>query len=360
MLLYLSSNQNIELFDFLMNEYSILVKRLVGEFYLKKFVIHDMRNFSHCSFVAIDLEAIKDTEDEIIEAIVGFRSMYDSRIIIFAEGRGQGDTLLSRLYDEGIYNFITAQTIEGIRKEILECVSTEGMSSETAYRYKLVPPEQTENEKQAFPARYHFNCEGLKIAVAGVGSRTGTTTTALNLAHYLSALGARVSYLEANKNGHIAMLPLFYKGISEKENYMEHKGVNYYTTRVKFEFSAFHFNILDIGVLGDEYFEIYKKCDIRILCATSKPYELVALTEKLKWLGDTDMNLIFSFTPDSSRDYVHRLIKGNNIRCYFSGYSPDLFDGNANKVIWEDIVNDYVVAELLPNEQKKRRIGLFK
>ncbi|WP_253205643.1 hypothetical protein [Clostridium estertheticum] len=68
MLLYISSNQNIGIFDFLIKEKGFIIKKLSGEFCLNKFVIHYMRNLNHSSYVAIDLKAIKDTEKEIIEA----------------------------------------------------------------------------------------------------------------------------------------------------------------------------------------------------------------------------------------------------------------------------------------------------
>lgn len=97
MLLYLSSNENIEIFDFLSKEKGMVMKKLSGEFYLKKFVIHDMRNLSHYSYFDIDLKALKDTENEIIEAIIAFKTMYDSRIIIFAEGMDRQDEIISKL-----------------------------------------------------------------------------------------------------------------------------------------------------------------------------------------------------------------------------------------------------------------------
>ena len=57
-----------------------------GMFILKQFVIHDVRNLKQFSYFVIDLKALKDTEDKIIEAISAFESMYSSRVIIFAEG----------------------------------------------------------------------------------------------------------------------------------------------------------------------------------------------------------------------------------------------------------------------------------
>jgi hypothetical protein len=234
-----------------MNEHGILVKKLSGEFQLKNFIIRDMRNFSHCSFVVFDLKALKDTEEEIIDAIIGFRSMYDSRIIILDGGRNAGDEFLSRLYNEGIRNFITAQIMEGIKKEILECVSEDGMSYEKTIQYQdELRDENTTEVMSSIPMQFNFDCRGVNIAVAGTATKTGTTTTVMNMAHFLAGIGARVSYLEANKNNHIAMLPRFYKGISERDGFFEHKAVEYHTTNIKYDFSDFNFNVIDVGVLS--------------------------------------------------------------------------------------------------------------
>jgi hypothetical protein len=117
MLLYLSSNQNIGIFDSVAKEQGILVKKLSGEFHFKSFVIRDMRSLNHYEYVAIDLKAIKDTE-EFIEAIIAFKSMYDSRIIIYSEGLKQGNVLLNKLVDIEVYNLITSTKIETINQEI--------------------------------------------------------------------------------------------------------------------------------------------------------------------------------------------------------------------------------------------------
>jgi hypothetical protein len=345
MLLYLSSNHNSDLFDFLMNEHGILVKKLSGEFQLKNFVIRDMRNFSHCSFVAFDLKALKDTEDEIMNAIIGFRSMYDSRIIVLAVGRDTKDEFLSNLYSEGIRNLITAQTVEDIRKEILECVSEDGMSYDKALPYQCeIEDESTIENKLVLPSKYIFNCKGVKIAVSGTAAKSGTTTTAMNLAHFLADTGARVSYLEANKNNHIAMLPFYYKGIVERDGFLEYKTLKYYTTHIKYDFSDFNFNIFDVGILLPEYLEIFKKSDIRILCSTSKPYELEVLEEVLPLIEDIETSLIFSFTSDKDRGNIRKIVNNRNKEVFFSRYSPDLFDGNMNRSIWTRIINQYMTG----------------
>lgn len=180
-LLYLSSNQNIGIFDFLIQEKGLVIKKLSGEFHLKKFVIHDMKNLSHYSYVAIDLKAIKDTEDEIIEAVKAFKTIYDSRLILFAEGIDQENELLSKLVEERIYNIITATSIEKIKEEILKSVSIEGMNYEECLIFMGKSGFQSDINR----SQYLFKHKDIKIAVAGVSSKAGTTTTAFNLSNFL-------------------------------------------------------------------------------------------------------------------------------------------------------------------------------
>jgi len=88
MLLYLTSNENIGIFDFLSIEKGILIKKLSGSFKLMQFILRDMRSLDHYSYFAIDLSAVGDTEGEIIEAIGAFKKMFASRIVFYIDDIG--------------------------------------------------------------------------------------------------------------------------------------------------------------------------------------------------------------------------------------------------------------------------------
>ncbi|MBN4050992.1 MAG: hypothetical protein COA82_13515 [Alkaliphilus sp.] len=85
---------------------------------------------------------------------------------------------------------------------------------------------------------------------------------------------------------------------------------------------------------------IKNKCDISILCATAKPYE-IAYYDKANALLDYDnAHTVFSFMQ---RNEKRRLIsKYKNV--YFSNFSPDLFDGKKNKGIWEHILDEHILS----------------
>lgn len=334
MLLYISSNQNIGIFDFLIKEKGFIIKKLSGEFYLNKFVVHDMRNLSHYSYIAIDLKSLKDTNEEIIEALRAFKVMYDSRIIVYAEGRVKEEPLINDLIDEKIYNIVTATNIAGIKDQILKCISDEGMTYEEYFT-------RANNNLLGDASQYIFKQKDIKIAVAGVSRKVGTTTTAFNLTNYLNSIGARVSYTEANYNNHLKDIADYYEFIKDDEKSFKYKGIEYYTDK-QFP-NEYNFNIFDLGVLNTSTISIFKTCEVRILCSTAKPYELEALKETLNIKEGIHTCTLLSFVPEASRIGLNKLIERENNRLFFTGYSPNLFDGKVNEKIFREVLKDYII-----------------
>lgn len=335
MLLYLSSNQNIGIFDFLTKEKGLIIKKLTGEFYLKKFVIHDMRSLSHYSYVAVDLKAAKDNENEFIEALVAIKTMYDSRIIIFAEGLKIEDNLMRKLLAEKIYNIVTAATVSETKDQILKCISEEGRTIED-YRSADVGGENLDNL-----TRHIFKRKDIKIAVVGVSNRVGTTTTAFNLTNYLHGIGAKVSYTEANNNEHLKDIAAYYEFTMVSDKCIKYKGIGYYLDK-QFP-NDYNFNIFDLGILNFSSLSIFKACDVRILCSGSKPYELPCLNKALKLIGEEKTNTIFSFSAEAGRVNLKKLTESENNKVHFSLYNPSLFDGKVNEKMFKDILIDYII-----------------
>ena len=58
----------------------------IRETNLKMFVIGGGADFSHVSRFVIDLSALKDTTDEVLEALASFKAMYpETRIVVIAD-----------------------------------------------------------------------------------------------------------------------------------------------------------------------------------------------------------------------------------------------------------------------------------
>lgn len=336
MLLYLSSNQNIGIFDSVAKEQGILVKKLSGEFDFKSFVIRDMRSLNHYEYVAIDLKAMRDTEEELIEALVAFKSMYDSRIIIYGVGLKQGNALLNKLVDIGVYNIITGTTIETINQEIRNTLTPEGMSYRDACKFRN-ETFSGKDEKQ-----YSFICENVQIAVAGVSSKVGTTTTAFNMANYLATMGAKAYYVEFNKSKHLDVIGSYYREMIKTENGYECKGAKYIDTSTVFNWDC-NFIIFDLGEITKEKKRVIESCKINVLCSTSKPYELSATKDAIGIYDEQGIHFIFSFTEEQVKSKLKREFENKTTKVHFANYSPDLFNGKANEKIFREILNDYII-----------------
>ncbi|SHN87895.1 hypothetical protein [Desulfitobacterium chlororespirans] len=375
MLLYLTSNLNFGLFDFIQEEPDRFpIKKLSGEFNLRKFVIRDMRSFNHIRFIVIDHQALNDTDEELVEGILGFRAMYDARIIYLAEGMQPGDQLLEKLYEAGVRNFITAENPEEIKREIVECISPEGMSCEKAERFKRQPAEEpkarvkrkrvkevSDRELQWTEEYTEITSEvtleieaeefrkGIMIGVAGIDGKTGATTTALNLACFLAGLGAKVSYIECDPAKELDWLDFYDVATAP---------IHFLTRKDPINSEDYDFNVLDMGAIYNFSGNVNALigCDIQILTSGSKAYELRNLAKCLQELKGTSLNFIFSFAADQDRAKLRSLFKPVEAQTiYFSSYSPNLFDPMPNRMIWISIMRDYLVTKL-PEEQKKKRL----
>nr|WP_217937241.1 hypothetical protein [Enterocloster clostridioformis] len=100
MILYLSSTQHTYLLDFTGRydpDSDMPIKKLVGSYLLKQFVVHDMRNFSHFTDVVLDRLAFGDDDSEFAEAIEEFLTMYHARVTVICWASNHHKTYYRRI-----------------------------------------------------------------------------------------------------------------------------------------------------------------------------------------------------------------------------------------------------------------------
>ena len=334
MLLYLSSNDHINLLDFLNDEHGIIIKKLSGTFSLRQFVLGDLRSLNHFQYMVIDLNAIKDSNSDIMEAVNAYKKMFTSRLIFYIEDMKEHHDLVHKLIENGIYNIVTATDVETIKTEFLNSVSDLGISKRDIM-LKLTP------EEFAFKTSmdsYEFSKKDIKIAVTGVQHRVGTTTMAINLANYLSSIGAKVCYVEANEHDHLSKLPAFYQGMIVKDDVILYNGVKYLSLHSECH-DDFDFIIYDMGVIENRIISaIRKNCDATILCATGKPYEFNNIEKHINLLDTTPINIVISFVAESDQHKYLKLYKD----IHFSNYTPNYFDGEINQSIWLSVIKPFI------------------
>lgn len=334
MLLYLTSNDNVNVFDFLELERGIIIKKLSGHFSLMQFVMHDMRNLEHYQYVAVDVKALKDSGAEIIDSVIAFKKLHSSRLIFYIEDNQNHAELIQELIQIGIYNIVTASDVTMLKEEILKATSDMGFSlREIKSKFS-----KEEVHTSFLKADRGFVKKEIKIAVTGVQNRVGTTTMAINLANFLSSIGAKVCYVEANENKHLSKLAAYYQGMTEKDGICTYNGVKYLKLNSECH-DEFDFIIYDMGVVNSKIIgAIRKSCDAAIICATGKPYEAKDTQSIENLLDEKQIYKVFSLVADFDKGKIRK--QDQNV--YFSNYTPDYFDVEVNEELWEEVLKPFV------------------
>jgi len=258
----------------------MIIKKLSGEFYLKKFVIHDMKSLDHYTYVVVDIECLKDDEDDVLEAITAFRTIYNPKLILIA--KNIENALLSRIVNEAkVYSVITSSEIESIQEDIMRCFDNEEKFQEEIIKH----------------------------------------VRRFNLATFLADIGARVSYTEANESGYLSKIASYYGFKDSSYKYVDY----YYNGNIPLNCS---FNIIDIGLLNEKKLKIFNSSDIadvKIICGAARQSEYEPLMNILEAAGE-DLNVVLSSSSEKERNTMKKLLKNNKNKIYFTDDSAELFD----------------------------------
>ena len=308
-------------------EGTLPVKKMTGSFILKQFVIYDMRNFSHCTELILDRGAFRDSDDAFVEAIEEFLTMYQARVTVIAEGLEQEEVLFIKLLEAGIGNIVTEREIERQQEEIEGCLSSQGLR-----KYRIREKQEIYHEGE----RYNFSCSRVQIAVVGAQKRIGTTTVALGLANWLTEVGGRSCYVEANESRHMECLAIDYEMMPKDEGFVMDK-VGYLKRRPTQEYS---FIVMDYGTGEPE-----TKPDILLLVCGTKPYELPHTLKLLERHEDQCAIILFPFVDQEHRRAYEDSFSTDSHRVLFLEYQPDCLNGKINGNVYKTIIKPYIIKK---------------
>ncbi|MEK4039425.1 hypothetical protein MHH49_18050 [Paenibacillus sp. FSL F4-0122] len=330
MILYLTSEARINLLDFLEQEFPI--KKLTGSFSLLSFVVKDMRNFSHAQFVVLDRMAISESDEDLIQALLSYQTIYGMRVIIIAEGLSIGSPLVQQLLQIGISEIVTSTEIEKLQSELKECLSDDGM-----LRFKSAAPPQVDPEEQPTSLipeqiKYQFKCNNLRVAIAGSDRRVGTTITAMNLVCWINAHGGSACYVEANANYHLAHIIHLFEPEKLGNAYNLEGNDLYITEELNQKYNVI---VLDCGVLSEPRIqENFIAADIRLLCGSAMPYDLARFYRAIERCKNLSVQSLGLFVPHDLKSYMLETIDS---RIIFSESSHNLFDPFANATFYQKL-----------------------
>lgn len=331
MILYLASTGHTNLLDFTGwydPESETPIKKMVGSFVLKQFVVYDMRNFSHFTDVVLDRPAFGDSDTEFAQAIEEFLTMYHARVTVICEGLSQSDPLFAALLDSGVGNIVCDTEIGAMQKDIAECLSENGMS-----RYNPKERKKAEGVKQ-----YRFNCENVRVAFIGSQPRMGTTTAAIGFCAWLRSVGATVCYVEANPSGHLATLARSYEMEQEADGWL-FEGVHYRKSEPD---EPVNFIVHDLGGIFQS--ELISKAELPVLVCGTMPYELGAAVRLQKRFEGTHAYLLCPFVQEASRDDLAEALQNDYHTVLFLEYQPEPTNGSINAKAFKTMITKYIAG----------------
>ncbi len=330
---------------------------------LQDFAIRELQNLNSFKYLILDITNRKEREETIIKSVVAMKSMHSIRIIILATGYKEGDSILSKLFREGIYNFVTGDSYQKQDEEFKKCLSQEGNDYKDAIRFRVEEINVKGKNKVIIKKEYKKLKQLLTVAVAGTQNHIGATTQALLLCKFFNERGLKACYVCANNSKDIQELREN-TGKELNNGMFQYNGIDLYDKNEKISAMSYGYDvyIYDYGTLTNENLDSFIKNDKRIIVGGSKLWEIRNIfmaIAKLKELED--VYFIISHCPAEDKNALSSNMNKYKKNTYFSEYAVNPFEMK-NSEIFQAIFKDNVEEKNnnLVTVEKKSIFNLFK
>lgn len=348
MFIYLTSEKNNVIFDFLKDQSGQTVKKFIGDFNFQEFVSDHLMSYDSCRYLAVDLECIDDYPDGFFDAVDSILQYFNFHLRLIVVSFDLDGDILAGLYKRGVFNIITGTDKDTVEKRILKVFSQDGMSPEdhnlgdafsslkssnipiaTPVQDDLIPTIQTVIKNESV-------FEEKIIAVVGSQRRTGTSTTAFQLANYIASKGKSVAYMEGNNHQHLKEIVKTYK-MEERDQVWQMNGVDYLFSDSEF-FKHYHYIIADLGELNEDKVEFIKNSHFVILCGDAKCYEKNHLIQAITFLKSSGISAYHLFLHFVAPNEL-LLLKSQYEDAYFFETTPQLFGWTVNSKLFKRLLS---------------------
>ena len=328
------------------------------EVWLSKLVKENLGKLCNFEAILIDLECVKDHDDQILEALQSLRMMNDTqRIIVLAAGRHEGDPLLTKIFQLGIWDIIRTGDYGEIREELAVCV-TRGKSFREAAEYMTAAAE-----KPVIRQEIKRVVNKVMVAVAGSGHRVGCTHQVISLANTLRDRGFFVAVAEANTSGAFETIRTGYEADLIGGKYFSVRGVEYYPAVDAGKIAdimakSYNFVLIDFGSYLECDQVTFQKAEVKLLVAASKLWELPQ-TNHIFEITDEEtlktMNFLFVFYTEELKRVITDGMKALQ-HVYFLPLTEDPFAVKDFPAV-DEIFADYLPQKIEPGKKKRRLFG---
>ena len=320
---------------------------------LNRFAVQELRNLNNFKYAIIDITTTKENEEDIVKTIVTIKSMYNIRIIILALGYKQGNTLLAKLFNEGIYNFVIGKDYGTQKDELKDSLTGDGKQYKDAIRFRNQVLDTDKKNKVIIKKEYKKIKQFVNIAVIGTENKIGTTTQALLICAFFNSLNMNACYISNNEKDETSIIQTL---INEKDkqnnNMLNYEGIDMYkkSSNMKAIDFGYDFYIYDYGVLTDEKINDFITKDIKIIVTGSKLWEFEGLFNAISKLEDlSNKYFLVNFTAEDKQKEIikYRFPRDDKYlkSIFFTEYTPNPFVDNVNLDIYNKIFKDYIIEK---------------
>lgn len=309
-------------------------------------------------YLVIDLSALIDSDEKIVDSIGGFLTMHENvRIVIVAPKNEAGDKILSELFAIGVRNFAVGQDFVVIKQSLGKCLSETGMSYKEAIDYKDVRERVKEKVREIREVNM------VMIGIAGAQPRVGCTHNSIIMANQLKRMGFAVAYLEMNHSGALQMIRQDERISMVDGMFFTSRNIDFYPDCDELllkkiqEDKVYNFMILDFGCYRDCEIYLYNRCHVKIAIGNVQPWEVNFLADFWNRYDEEArkrINFYINFLYGEKDRKA--LEKAFQTQFRYIGFMQDPFEAGEFSAL-KDILEDYLPTA--PKPQKKRLFGFL-
>lgn len=366
--IYVSTKVNNVIEQVARENHIVETMRFINEYNFSELIQTGIRNLNGTNFLILDLDSfIRFTkEKDFIARIRLLRELYSSlRIIILAQGYKQGNVLLGKLFNEGIYNIITASDDVKLKAEVEKCFSDEGMTYANSMKFRLgeesiLKINQTTNVVQE---KFVKVKQTVTIGVAGTERHIGATTVAINLVQYLNSLpNTSACYIEYNNHETLSTI----QGLDGSIYYQDAKKIAYRGIDMffmpkaiadiqKYEYEFYVYDFGNIDSLNEDQKNNFMSRDLKMLVSGNKVWEQDKLINTLVEMGvDSNTYILMNLVDETKRDETKQeLGKDYRDMVYFLNLTYDPFEVK-NESAFSLILKPYLFESVITEEKQKK------
>lgn len=136
--IYVSPEVQVDIENIMQENNIIQTTRFINNYDIGVFFRSELKNLKGINYLILDLASFETSKDEdVIMAIKLIRQKYNTRVIIIAKGYKQGNLLLGKIFNLGIYNIIVSNNDVEFREQFKKTITDEGMTFGNAMKYQV-------------------------------------------------------------------------------------------------------------------------------------------------------------------------------------------------------------------------------